>query len=390
VRPPIAASRLLTAIVAVVVVLAPTVADAVGRGDPRSERERVRRQQAELAAQIDVLKASQSEMEAALDAANANVHSTAASAEDARRAAEQAQAAAAQALAEEQAAEQQLEALRVQIRTLAVEAYMRPAGDASVDMLSTNDLNEAVQRKAMLDFQAGRGADAVDQWRAAEEDLSVKRDAADRAAAEADARSAEVDAKLAEVKAARDQQKSLADQVNGRVEHALSEAANLASLDADLARKIEEDNKRLLARSGGGSARSGGRVDLGSVSVVWVRGIQVNTSIADQVDRMLGAAAGDGIDLGGSGYRDPADQIRLREQNCPDTWNSSPSSCRPPTARPGESNHERGLAIDFTCNGGGVIKSRDNVCFRWLANNAGSYGFYNLPSEPWHWSVNGQ
>jgi LAS superfamily LD-carboxypeptidase LdcB len=51
--------------------------------------------------------------------------------------------------------------------------------------------------------------------------------------------------------------------------------------------------------------------------------------------------------------------------------------------------HERGLAIDFTCNGGGAIGSRSSPCFQWLSGNASSYGFYNLPSEPWHWSTNG-
>ena len=51
--------------------------------------------------------------------------------------------------------------------------------------------------------------------------------------------------------------------------------------------------------------------------------------------------------------------------------------------------HERGLAVDFTCNGGGVISSRSSPCFQWLNANAGSYGFHNLPSEPWHWSTNG-
>ena len=27
--------------------------------------------------------------------------------------------------------------------------------------------------------------------------------------------------------------------------------------------------------------------------------------------------------------------------------------------------------------------------FAWMKANAGQYGFYNLPSEPWHWSTNG-
>ena len=50
--------------------------------------------------------------------------------------------------------------------------------------------------------------------------------------------------------------------------------------------------------------------------------------------------------------------------------------------------HEQGLAVDFTWNGS-VISSRSSPAFQWLAAHAGSYGFYNLPSEPWHWSVNG-
>jgi D-alanyl-D-alanine carboxypeptidase len=46
------------------------------------------------------------------------------------------------------------------------------------------------------------------------------------------------------------------------------------------------------------------------------------------------------------------------------------------------------LAIDFRCAGAG-IGSRSSPCYVWLAANAAAYGFYNLPSEPWHWSVNG-
>jgi zinc D-Ala-D-Ala carboxypeptidase len=46
------------------------------------------------------------------------------------------------------------------------------------------------------------------------------------------------------------------------------------------------------------------------------------------------------------------------------------------------------LAIDFTHNGT-IINSRASAGFRWLAEHAHLYGFFNLPSEPWHWSVNG-
>jgi hypothetical protein len=63
------------------------------------------------------------------------------------------------------------------------------------------------------------------------------------------------------------------------------------------------------------------------------------------------------------------------------------SSCSPPTARPGTSMHERGLAIDITCGGGTI--GRGSACFGWLAGHAAGYGLQNLPSEPWHWSTDG-
>jgi D-alanyl-D-alanine carboxypeptidase len=50
--------------------------------------------------------------------------------------------------------------------------------------------------------------------------------------------------------------------------------------------------------------------------------------------------------------------------------------------------HEQGLAIDFSADGG-FIESRSDPAFRWLAANAGRFGFANLPSEPWHWSTTG-
>jgi len=107
---------------------------------------------------------------------------------------------------------------------------------------------------------------------------------------------------------------------------------------------------------------------------------------------MLGAAEADGITLGGKGYRSPDGQLAVRRQNCGTSnyavYEMNPSSCHPPTARPGTSMHERGLAIDFTCNGS-LISGHGSPCYQWLSAHAAAYGFYNLPSEAWHWSVNG-
>ena len=119
-----------------------------------------------------------------------------------------------------------------------------------------------------------------------------------------------------------------------------------------------------------------------------VRGIVVDTNIAGAVEALLAAAAGDGILLTGAGYREPAHQIELRRAHCGGTdyaIHQAPSgACSPPTARPGTSTHERGLAIDFAdCAPG-------NPCFQWLSAHAGAYGLFNLPSEPWHWSTTGR
>ncbi len=129
------------------------------------------------------------------------------------------------------------------------------------------------------------------------------------------------------------------------------------------------------------------------VPVATVRGITVNKSIAKQLEAMLAAAAADGIVLGGSGYRDPAQQIELRKQHCGTSYYAiylmPPYLCVPPTAIPGSSMHEQGLAIDFTWKGS-PLTNHDNAGFNWLSANAAKYGFYNLPSEPWHWSVSGK
>ncbi len=129
------------------------------------------------------------------------------------------------------------------------------------------------------------------------------------------------------------------------------------------------------------------------VDTTWVWGIEVATSIAGPFGSMMDAAAAAGISLSGSGYRDINDQIAIRREVCGptdyDIWDRPSWECSPPVARPGYSMHEKGLAIDFIANGD-LIRSQSNPGFVWLSANAARFGFYNLPSEPWHWSVNGR
>jgi len=126
----------------------------------------------------------------------------------------------------------------------------------------------------------------------------------------------------------------------------------------------------------------------GPVALAQVRGITVNQAIAGRLEQMLAAAQADGLALSGSGYRSAAQQIALRRAHCGTSnyaiYEMPAGQCSPPTARPGTSMHELGLAIDFN-----NCSSRSSRCWQWLNAHAAAYGFHNLPSEPWHWSVDG-
>jgi hypothetical protein len=200
----------------------------------------------------------------------------------------------------------------------------------------------------------------------------------DPAAADAlRAREGEIAALIGNVTAAREQRAA---------EAALQQAM------ADAAARAAADAAARSSRPSGGASIGPASGNLSTVSCPGGGEITVDSSMAGNLRSMLAAASAAGNDMCGGGYRDPSAQIALRRANCGTSsyaiYEAPSSSCSPPTAPPGTSNHEQGLAVDFTCNGGGAL-SRSSSCFTWLKANAAGYGFYNLPSEPWHWSNDG-
>jgi|TARA_Y100000114_G_scaffold126785_1_gene123285 hypothetical protein len=112
---------------------------------------------------------------------------------------------------------------------------------------------------------------------------------------------------------------------------------------------------------------TGNLVDLGG-------GKKVDASIAGNVQAMIQAARREGVDLKiSSAYRSRQQQEALYQKYLNGTGNLA--------AKPGTSNHESGLAIDFSNTPG---------AYAWLKANAGRFGLKNLPSEPWHYSTNGR
>jgi D-alanyl-D-alanine carboxypeptidase len=150
--------------------------------------------------------------------------------------------------------------------------------------------------------------------------------------------------------------------------------------EADLAAQAAAISKLVVTQT---------RASFTATQTTQVYGTTVNKIAAYPFQQMVDAAAKAGIRLSGGGFRTKEQQIALRTRNgCPDVWAAPASSCRVPTAIPGRSLHELGLAVDLTA-GGKSISSRKSAAFVWLAANAGRYGFVNLPSEPWHWSITG-
>jgi LAS superfamily LD-carboxypeptidase LdcB len=273
-----------------------------------------------------------------------------------------------------------------------------PPEQDRLTIVLTGDLGSAPERQALLEMSASNQADVMERFRAAVEDLEIQTETAEGAERRAIEARIEVEERLGTVQLARDAQAAVAAQAQQKLDALLAEARDLEAgerqITSELARREQERLAELQRQLAAASARRGPvRVPGGgTIQLASVGGITVNSQIASRLGQMLQAAAADGIVLTGGGYRDSSQQIALRRANCGSSnfaiYEMSPSSCRPPTARPGNSLHEQGLAIDFIANGRSIT-SRSSEAFQWLARNAASYGFYNLPSEPWHWSTTG-
>lgn len=139
-----------------------------------------------------------------------------------------------------------------------------------------------------------------------------------------------------------------------------------------------------------------------SQSIKWV-----NSQISEQVVSLLKKAVADNIPIGGGAWRPIDTQLQFWKERCgpdyPITQPWDPNICHGARlARPGYSMHQMGLGIDFTC--GGNYLTTDDECFRWLEQNAKTYGLLEWGNsgglavspkrnkdgyEAWHWSING-
>jgi LAS superfamily LD-carboxypeptidase LdcB len=386
----------------------------------------------ELPIEVDVYRADQSAVSDTLDSLTGNVTDQLADLGRARadlRAAEQG-VDRAQAAVDE--TEQRIDRLVARSDEVAVQAFVNPPAEVGLDALAADSLAEATIKQSILDQEASASAEVLEDLATAREEVEVQRATREDAVGEAENRATDAETELADLEAAQSQQALFVAQVQDRLDQRLAEADALEGLapemadrirrrEAQLASQIEEirnaeamqqalaelalaqaqaeaearaEAERLAAEAAAAAPGDIGAPS-GSLTDVACPGggsITVDSALGRNLEMMLEAASAAGLTMCGGGYRSPDEQIQLRIAHCGSSYYAiyemPASSCSPPTARPGSSNHEQGLAVDFTCDGS-LIESSASPCFEWLTAHAADYGFYNLPAERWHWSNDG-
>ena len=380
----------------------------------QEEREQLQSELATAASQVDASQASFESVVQALDDINALVDLQEARVADAQQAVRSAEALVEQAETRNAEIDAEMVALREAVADLAVASFTGESGENGEDLtalLLNDNPSEAARRRSLVQLQTGNLGDTLDRVRQLETEAEPVEADRVRAVEAALVNRTEAQQRRSELDEAIEIQVQLVLDVEARLEARLAEALFLEELDADLAAEIRQQEEEIArriraeaaaraaeeaARAAAEAARQAaaqssssgptlGPVDSNAGEIVLVEGFNVHVSVSDNVGRMIRDARSAGVSLAGYGWRSPQRTAELRVINgCPDVYYASPSSCRIPTARPGQSMHERGLAIDFqSC-------WRGSACFVWLSNNAANYGFFNLPSESWHWSTNGR
>lgn len=364
----------------------------------KEERERIQVEVAAAATKVDAATADFDVVAQALDDINALVDLHEARLADAEQAVRSAETLVDQAVQRREEIAVEMDELRGQVADLAVAAFTGESGENGEDLTSflvSEDPTEAIRRRSLVQFQTGNLADGLDRMRQLEAEVEQVEQDRLRAVEAALVNRTEAVNRRAELDIALDAQLELVLDVEARLESRLAEAQYIQELDADKAAEIQQQEeviaKRIREEAARKAAAEAARraasrpAPATAADIVDAEGFWVHVDVQDAVSRMIRDARSAGVTLRGYSYRSPQRTAELRVINgCPDVYNASPSSCRIPTARPGQSMHERGLAIDFqSC-------WRGSACFTWLSNNASKYGYYNLPSESWHWSTNGR
>ena len=182
-------------------------------------------------------------------------------------------------------------------------------------------------------------------------------------------------------------------QINPELLNADLKNLTTQTVTVDLMEEVETEATALSSDDGAPAAATAGCPE----GIVRVSGISVCKKLAQGLTDLLSAAKATPAcaSVSGAGFRSPERQKELRIAHCKGNIDDRSAKCTPPTALPNSSRHQQGLAIDFMVRVGAENKffkatGPTSACFNWFKANANKHKFYNLASEPWHWSVDGK
>ena len=328
----------------------------------------MKRQRAAVASQIDTLQATDAQLDAALAALQANVTATQAAMNDADA---EVQAAPGPGRPGRARRRRRPRPHRRRSGVRSCRPQSRPTcdpqADQTLDMFREDSANDASTKQALIDATSGAKLDVVDEYKlgAAAPGGPQGRGRGRPGRGRRRGRDALAD-KKAGFDAALHPTASGLQPGRGPDQRQAGRVPGAGALDSKLSSQLAAEQAALAARVKAApqqrSAAVAVAVAVAAVGPVinrpglsTVGGITVASSIAGQLASLLNAASAAGYNLGGSGYRDSSGQVALRRQNCGTSdyaiYQMPPEQCSPPTAIPGRSKHEQGLAIDFTIGG---------------------------------------
>jgi hypothetical protein len=422
---------LIAALAASVVVI--PVAHVRAQGDAqeieelKEERERVTKEAAIAVGDIDVVTATVEEVTKALDDLTAFVDLQRIRLDEATSSYQAALDAIGAARQSRQAVLIEADVVRVHLTNLAVSSFTGESGKSGEEftrLILSDDPGQSARFIHLLELQTGSLSDGIDHLRFLEVEADLLIGEEESAVERSAAGLALVDRRTQELELALEVQARVVTAAEIRLESQIAEAAILQDWDLELATKIRDKQTAINQRVATSARKNGVQiptpVDLDEIvrldfyapdelpeaevdpetgeeipviiplDVEPFLQIEVHRDIEEQTRALFDKALASGIDLAGWGYRPIQLQIELRAAHCGgsdyDIWHRPVFECAPPTARPGFSKHEQGRAVDFTFRGQS-IRSQENPAFAWLQRNAPAYGFENLESEPWHWSI---
>jgi murein DD-endopeptidase MepM/ murein hydrolase activator NlpD len=252
-RPPnLMSTTKLAALLAAITVLCCSLAvPAQAAGNTRQRRDAARAKRADLAKQLNTLRASDGQLQGALRSLNDQVTAETANAAAARQKVDAAAALESQAQGELASTERRMTGIRKAVVGRAVSTYIRPRDDVVVQ--ETLSPSEASRREALLSQVLSNDQDLLDQLHALKQDLQLKQKAAKKARDIASARRREVDAKLQALHQARAEKARLAAAVAARIRDYAAEAEAQAAQESSLTALINSESRFVP----GGSSAAG-------------------------------------------------------------------------------------------------------------------------------------